>query len=106
MEVFKVPVDLPKSILHQLLTRYNTQRELLTVDEQGLCQRICVCVLCSYIWVRRLRKIPRRCPSCHKPGWNMPLVAMLQNQMGTTYQGEVIPQKQLEANFDQPKASP
>ena len=90
-----MPVDLPKSILHQLLTRFNTQRELLTGDEQALCSRICLCVLCGYIWVRRLRKTPLRCPDCHKPGWNMPLVAMLQNQVAVTYTGEVIQPKQL-----------
>lgn len=90
-----MPMDIPKSILRKLLTRYNTDRVTLTEDEQALAQRICFCTLCEYLWVRRLRKNPQRCPSCHKPGWNMPMVNALIGQEKAILTAEVIPQKQL-----------
>lgn len=90
-----MPVDLPKSMLQKLLMRYNTQRDTLTPDEQGLCERICFCVLCGYFWVRRIRKTPKRCPDCHKPGWNMPFVAALIGRPPTDLMTEILPQRTL-----------
>ncbi len=93
--------DLPKSILKQLLSARNTRASTLTDDEVQLADRICVCTLCDYIWVRRLRKFPERCPACHKRGWNMPLVNQMLYRESDTITATAVPRPQLkEVNPD------
>ncbi len=69
--------DLPKPILTKLLNTLSTRPDTLTLHEKALADRICLCAKCEYIWVRRLRKSPRRCPRCHTLSWNRPLINAL-----------------------------
>lgn len=69
--------DLPKSILKQLLTLKNTAPERLSAQEMELVERIVHCTLCDNFWVRRKQKLPERCPSCHKRGWDRPLITAM-----------------------------
>lgn len=70
--------DLPKDVLKKLVTTRNTAPERLTPSETVIADRIEFCTLCEYLWVRRKKASPPRCPSCHKLGWNRPLInAML-----------------------------
>jgi predicted Zn-ribbon and HTH transcriptional regulator len=87
--------DLPKPILAQLLSAFNTRKDTLSSDEQMLASRICFCTLCDYIWVRRLKREPDRCPSCHRRGWNMPLVNAMLERVGDNLTSTVVPQKAL-----------
>ena len=87
--------DLPKPILHQLLTVRNTRPDTLTTHEKELSDRICFCTLCDYIWVRRLATDPDRCPHCHKLGWNRPLINAMLAATQPTVTSEVVPPKQL-----------
>lgn len=87
--------DLPKPILRQLLTAYNTRKDTLTPSEQMLAARIRLCTLCDNIWVKRKDSEPLRCPGCHKYGWDRPLInAMLAARPGGIT-SQIIPTKQL-----------
>jgi hypothetical protein len=90
--------DLPKPILTQLLTAYNTRRDTLTPSEQMLASRIRTCCICSYIWVSRKKHDPLRCPHCHKHGWDRPLVNAMLTAANHTITSEVIPQRQIASN--------
>jgi predicted Zn-ribbon and HTH transcriptional regulator len=75
--------DLPKTILRQLLTTLNTNKDALSASELALAQRVCHCSTCGYLWMRRRRGIPTRCPSCHTTAWDRPLItAILAAQRG------------------------
>ena len=87
--------DLPKPILLQLLTAYNTRKETLTPSEQMLASRIRLCCICTYIWVTRKRNDPKRCPHCHKHGWDRPLINAMLAARSQGITSEVIPQNQL-----------
>ena len=63
-----------QTVLRKLLTLYITHKEQLTVHEQEIADRICTCTLCETLWVRRKRRIPNRCPHCHRTAWNRPLL--------------------------------
>jgi len=69
--------ELPQTVLAQLLSMKNTAPERLSHDETELAARICRCSLCAYLWVRRLTRIPDRCPKCHKRGWDRPFLNAL-----------------------------
>lgn len=60
-----------------MLTTYLTKKEALTTHEQELCVRICTCTLCEHLWVRRIKRIPTRCPHCHRTSWNRPLLEQI-----------------------------
>jgi hypothetical protein len=66
-----------QSVLRKVLTLYLTHPEQLTVHEQEMGERICSCTLCDVLWVRRKKRIPQRCPKCHKHGWNRPLIEQM-----------------------------
>lgn len=70
-------LTLSQTVLRRLLTAYLTKKETLTVHEQKLCERICTCTLCDHLWVRRIKKIPARCPKCARTSWNRPLLEFL-----------------------------
>lgn len=69
--------DVPKTILRKILNVYHTHPQQLTESEQSICSRIVLCSLCDNIWVRRHKKLPDRCPSCHRRAWNRPLLEAL-----------------------------
>jgi len=87
--------DLPKPILYQLLSAYNTRKDTLTLSEQQLAERIALCSLCKYIWVRRKKALPDRCPSCHHRGWDRPLINAMLGHPGTVTDSMPIPQPAL-----------
>ena len=60
-----------------MLTVHLTHNEQLTVHEQQLAARICSCTLCDHLWVRRIKRIPARCPKCARTSWNRPLLESL-----------------------------
>jgi len=87
--------DLPKPILAQLLTTLNTRPDTLTASERVIALKIRLCSLCHYLWVSRKDTAPARCPNCHSPAWDRPLInTMLANQQGGITV-EQMPQKQL-----------
>lgn len=63
-----------KSLLIKFLHLYHTHQEQLTPHEVEIAERICACSLCDNVWVRRKKKLPERCPQCHKHSWNRPLL--------------------------------
>lgn len=69
--------DVPKTVLRKLLNVFHTKPEQLTDSEQSICNRIVLCSLCDNVWVRRRKKLPDRCPSCHRRAWNRPLMEAL-----------------------------
>ena len=69
--------QLPQPVLSQLLRLYCEAKERLSGSEQGLAARICSCTLCHFYWVRRKSQVPLRCPSCHKRGWDRPMLTAL-----------------------------
>lgn len=69
--------DVPKTILRKILNVYHTAPQQLTQSEHGICERIVLCSLCDNIWVRRRKKLPDRCPNCHRRAWNRPLLEAL-----------------------------
>lgn len=66
-----------QAVLRKLLTLYLTHKEQLTVHEQQIADRICSCTLCDWLWVRRIKRIPTRCPKCHRTAWNRPLLEQI-----------------------------
>jgi predicted Zn-ribbon and HTH transcriptional regulator len=60
-----------------MLTVHLTHNEQLTEHEQNLAKRICSCTLCEHLWVRRIKRIPTRCPKCARSSWNRPLLESL-----------------------------
>jgi hypothetical protein len=66
-----------QTVLRKLLTLYLTHKEQLTVHEQAIAERICTCTLCETLWVRRKRRIPNRCPHCHRTAWNRPILEQI-----------------------------
>jgi predicted Zn-ribbon and HTH transcriptional regulator len=64
-------------VLRKILTVYLTHKEQLTAHEQELAIRICSCTLCEHLWVRRIKRIPSRCPKCARTSWNRPLIESL-----------------------------
>lgn len=71
--------DLPKDVLKKLLSIANTAPERLSLSEKAIADRIAHCTICDNFWVRRKSKLPDRCPTCHKRGWDRPLLdAMVQ----------------------------
>lgn len=69
--------DLPQNILNQLLTMRNTAPDRLSPEETAIAVRICRCVHCDSLWVRRKTQRPTRCPKCHKIGWDRPYIKAL-----------------------------
>jgi len=69
--------DLPQPILLQLLTTLKTAPERLSASETEIAKRICICSVCTRLWVRRKAKLPDRCPGCHRRDWDRPLIAAL-----------------------------
>lgn len=63
-----------KTLLIKVLHIYLTHPEQLTEHEAQLAERICTCALCDNVWLRRKKKLPQRCPTCHKHSWNRPLL--------------------------------
>jgi hypothetical protein len=63
-----------KTLLIRFLHLYHTHPEQLTEHEQQIAERICSCALCDNVWLRRRKKLPQRCPLCHKHSWNRPLL--------------------------------
>jgi len=64
----------PKSLLIKFLHLSLGHPEQLTDHETEIASRICVCALCDNTWLRRRKKLPQRCPACHKWSWNRPLL--------------------------------
>lgn len=69
-----------KTLLIKVLHMFHTHPEQLTEHEQDIAQRICVCALCDNVWLRRRKKLPQRCPLCHKHSWNRPLLEAMKAQ--------------------------
>jgi hypothetical protein len=69
--------DVPKSILRKMLNVYHSHPEQLSTHEQAICERIVICSLCDNVWVRRAKKVPDRCPACHRRAWDRPLLEAL-----------------------------
>lgn len=90
--------DLPKPILTQLLTAYNTRKDTLSASEQMIASKVRLCSLCNYIWVKRGETEPARCPHCHKFGWDRPLINAMLAATAGGITSEVIPQKQIASN--------
>jgi predicted Zn-ribbon and HTH transcriptional regulator len=67
-------------VLRRLLSIYLTHREQLTEHEQILAARVCSCTLCEHLWVRRIKRVPTRCPNCHRTSWNRPLLELIKAQ--------------------------
>lgn len=80
--------DMPKSILRKLLTVYHTQPAQLTESESSIAGRIVVCSLCDNLWLRRRKKLPDRCPKCHRRAWNRPLLEAMLAATPTTRKTE------------------
>jgi hypothetical protein len=71
--------NLAKTVLRKLRMVYLEHPQQLTETERLIAERICVCSLCDDIWIRRGKKMPRRCVGCHKTQWDRPLLnAMVQ----------------------------
>lgn len=87
--------DLPKSILKQLLTLYNSRREILTEAELTIAARIAFCSLCENLWVTRKQRSPARCPRCHSPLWNRPLINQMLAASDPNFATEVLGQRRL-----------
>lgn len=69
-----------KIFLLKVLHLYGTHPEQLTPQEQELAARICSCSICDAIWMRRKKRLPARCPECHKHSWNRPLLEAIRVQ--------------------------
>jgi predicted Zn-ribbon and HTH transcriptional regulator len=84
-------LSISQPILTALLTAKNTAPERLSDAERRLADRVCRCVLCGYLWVRRKGKLPERCPNCHKRSWDTPYLTALMSEekakQGLTKQG-------------------
>jgi len=70
-------LTLSQTVLRKMLTVHLTHNEQLTLHEQELAKRICNCTLCDHLWVRRIKRIPTRCPKCARTSWNRPLLESL-----------------------------
>ena len=70
-------LTLSQAVLRKLLTAYLTQKETLTQHEQKIAERVCSCTLCNHLWVRRIKRMPDRCPKCARTSWNRPLLEYL-----------------------------
>jgi predicted Zn-ribbon and HTH transcriptional regulator len=80
--VFSIPQD----VLRQLLSVKNTTPERLSAHETEIASRICHCTLCHWLWIRRKKTVPDRCPNCHARAWDRPLLtAMLSAAKPTTH---------------------
>ena len=66
-----------QTVLRKLLTLYLTHPEQLTEHEQQIADRICSCSLEEWLWIRRKKRIPLRCPHCHKHAWNRPMLEQI-----------------------------
>lgn len=73
-------LTLSQPVLRRLLSVYLTHQEQLTDHEQMLAARICTCTLCEHLWVRRIKKVPTRCPACARTSWNRPLLELIKAQ--------------------------
>lgn len=49
-----------------------------------IAKRIMHCTQCDYLWVRKRKAIPDRCPKCHKRSWDRPLLSALMLAGNTT----------------------
>ena len=74
---YNMKLRLSQAVLRKLLTAYLTQKETLTQHEQNLAERVCTCTLCEHLWVRRIKRIPTRCPKCARTSWNRPMLEYL-----------------------------
>src|SRR5208337_4868436 len=64
-------------VLKALLTLKNTNPGALSPSEREIADRVCMCSECAYLWVRSTKKIPERCPHCHRRNWDRPTLALL-----------------------------
>jgi hypothetical protein len=67
----------PQTVLRQLLSAKNNAPERLSHQETAIADRICHCVLCDMMWIRRKNTVPDRCPKCHKRAWDRPLLSAM-----------------------------
>jgi predicted Zn-ribbon and HTH transcriptional regulator len=67
----------PQTVLRQLLSAKLNTPERLSHQEREITDRICHCVLCDMLWIRRKTNIPDRCPKCHKRAWDRPLLSAM-----------------------------
>jgi hypothetical protein len=77
---YYMKLTLSQTVLRRLLSVYLTHREQLTEHEQALAARVCSCTLCEHLWVRRIKKVPTRCPNCARTSWNRPLLELIKAQ--------------------------
>ena len=76
-----------QDVLTQLLSIKNTSPERLSEHERKICDRICHCTQCTYLWIRKFTRLPERCPNCHARDWDRPLItAMLTTAKASTNQ--------------------
>ena len=68
---------LPQAVLSKVFKLWNTNPETLTESEKALARRICHCVLCAHLWLRRKQNVPARCPRCFSRNWNRPYLNLL-----------------------------
>lgn len=80
---------IPQTILKALKAQYLANPTTLTEGETTLIQRLETCTICHWYWVRRGRKIPRRCPKCNSTAWNRPFLNAL---MGKRKKSEEPPE--------------
>jgi hypothetical protein len=64
-------------VLKALLTLKNTNPGALSTSERDIADRICFCSECSYLWIRNAKRIPERCPHCHKRNWDRATLSLL-----------------------------
>ena len=69
--------SLSQVVLRQVLSLKNTTPERLSAQETQIAERICHCVICDALWVRNPKRIPDRCPKCHKRGWDRPMLSAM-----------------------------
>jgi uncharacterized paraquat-inducible protein A len=86
--------ELPPTVLLKLRNLFRSNPLQLTATESAIAQRIETCSACEYVWYRRLKKRPQRCPKCHSRAWDRPLIAALLEAHIATHPGEQKPNTQ------------
>lgn len=63
-----------KAVIMRFIEASNDPSYNMTETEKELHRRICICAVCSNVWLKKRTGHPRRCPVCQSQHWDLPLL--------------------------------
>jgi hypothetical protein len=77
--------ELPPTVLRKLRNAFMSNPLTLTATESDIAKRVEICSACDWVWYRRLKKKPQRCPHCHSRAWDRPYIRALVDAHDATH---------------------